>query len=131
MQRILIILYTAGISLFANAQQLNPEKIQPDSTSYENIFVKKIAEDSLQSTFVIWIKNEVKSHFHAYHTEYVHILSGKGIMTLNNDTFNIKKGDAIIIPKTSVHSVITTSKKPLKVVSVQAPKFDGDRVWVH
>ena len=37
----------------------------------------------------------------------------------------------IKIPATTIHSVETISKKPLKVVSVQAPKFDGDRIWVQ
>ena len=130
MQRILIILYTVTITFLANAQQIKSSDLQPDSTTYQNIHVKKIAEDSLQSTFVIWIKKEVKPHYHAHHTEYVQVLSGKGIMKLNDITFKIKKGDAMVIPRGSVHSVITTSRKPLKVVSVQAPKYDGDRIWI-
>ncbi|MBT8327236.1 MAG: cupin domain-containing protein [Bacteroidia bacterium] len=130
MQRILIILYTVSITLFAHAQQVKSKKIQPDSTSFENIYVTKIAEDELQSTFVIWIKKEVKPHYHAHHTEYVQVLSGKGTMVLNKDTFKIKKGDSMVIPKGSIHSVRTTSRKPLKVVSVQAPKYDGDRIWI-
>jgi mannose-6-phosphate isomerase-like protein (cupin superfamily) len=58
------------------------------------------------------------------------VLEGKAEMTLNDKTFSIKKGDVIFIPKNSFHSVKTTSKIPLKVLSIQAPYFDGkDRVF--
>ena len=47
-------------------------------------------------------------------------------------SFKIKKGDLVFIPKNTIHSVITTSKQPLKVVSIQAPLFDGtDRISIE
>ncbi|MEY2923820.1 MAG: hypothetical protein RLZZ337_360 [Bacteroidota bacterium] len=131
MQRVQLFLWTFIFCGFVFGQNINPKKIQPDSTNYPNIFVKKFAENEHQSTFIIWIKKEVKPHYHAYHTEFVQVVSGKGIMTLNDSTFKIKKGTATLIPKRSVHTVTATSKKPLKVISVQAPTFDGDRIWVE
>jgi hypothetical protein len=71
MQRIHIILWTLLISAGAMAQRIDTHHINPDSTNYPNVYVKKIAEDSLQSTYIIWIKNTVKSHYHAHHTELV------------------------------------------------------------
>ena len=67
------------------------------------------------------------------HSEHVVVLSGKATMKLGDKTFPIKKGDVVFIPKNTVHSVIATSKnEPLKVLSVQAPYFDGaDRVFVE
>ena len=53
------------------------------------------------------------------------------MMWVGQDSSVIKKGDVIVIPKGTVHSVVTKSKKPLLVVSVQSPRFVGkDRVWV-
>ena len=131
MQRLQLFLYTLFFCSTLFSQNLKPEDIEPDSITYTNIYVKKYAENEHQSTFVIWIKKEVKPHYHAYHTEYVQVISGKGTMTLNGETFKIKKGSATLIPMGSVHSVITKSRKPLKVISVQAPTFDGDRIWVE
>jgi mannose-6-phosphate isomerase-like protein (cupin superfamily) len=131
MQRLILILLTSVVINSCTAQNIRPSKIEPDSNSYENIFVKKYAEDEKQSTFIIWIKKEVKPHYHAHHTEYVQVISGKGTMILNQKEFKVKKGDAIYIPQGSIHSVTTTSRKPLKVMSVQAPKYDGDRVMVN
>ena len=118
------------ICLGLSAQTIRPSKVKPDSNSFDNVYVKKIAEDSLQSTFIIWVKNGVPSHYHAHHTEILHVLAGKGEMTVGDETFTIRKGDYFIIPMGISHSVITTSRKALKVISVQSPKFDGDRIWI-
>lgn len=131
MQRLRLFLCTLLFCSTLFGQNLIPRQIKPDSASFENIYVKKYAENKQQSTFIIWIKKQVKPHYHAYHTEFVQVISGRGTMTLNGETFKIKKGSATLIPMGSVHSVITTSRKPLKVISVQAPTFDGDRIWVE
>ena len=131
MQRILFILLTALATLTVCAQKIDTHHIQPDSTDYPNVYVKKVADDSLQSTFIIWVKHSVKPHYHANHTEIVEILSGKGKMTLNGETFIVHKHDIIMIPKGSVHSVRNLHHRPLKVLSIQAPTFDGDRIWIN
>ena len=131
MQRLSLIIISTFCFVLAQAQLINTNENVPDSVSYPNVYVKPIHTDSLQSTFMIWVKKEVKPHFHQYHTEYIQVVSGTGTMTLDDSTIVIKQGDAVIIPMGAIHSVITTSEKPLKVISVQAPKFDGDRVWVH
>ena len=100
---------------------------------YDNIHVMKIEEDSLQSTFVIWVKKSVKEHFHAEHTENLIVLEGKAEMKLGDSVFVISKGDYLNIPKGTPHAVLSVlSKKPLKVLSIQSPYFDGkDRVFVE
>lgn len=96
---------------------------------YENVFSQQIASDSLVSSFVIWIKKEVKEHKHEFHSEHVYVLEGTAEMTLNEQYFTIKAGDFIFIPKNTWHYVKVTSNEPLKVLSIQAPTFDGkDRV---
>lgn len=130
MQRYLLLLCTALFSYATMAQKLDTHHINPDSSNYNNLFVKLLHDDTTQSTYMIWVKNSVLPHYHAHHTEYIHVLSGKARMTLDSTTMTIRKGDAIIIPKGSIHSVKTLSRQPLKVISVQAPHFDGDRIWV-
>lgn len=130
MQRTYFIFIWMLLGYFSYWQKIDTHHIQPDSSNYANIYVKKIAEDSLQSAFVIWVKNSVQAHYHADHTEIVEILSGKGRMTLNGQTFIVHKHDIVVIPKGSVHSVVNLHNRPLKVLSIQSPRFDGDRVWV-
>lgn len=99
--------------------------------AFENIYSRALYTDTSNvSSFVIFIKKEVKAHKHLTHAEHVIVLEGKAEMTLNDKTFSIKKGDIIFIPNNSFHSVKTTSKIPLKVLSIQAPYFDGkDRIF--
>lgn len=104
------------------------DTIQPPA-SYENIYNIPVSSDSLSSSFVIFIKKEVKSHKHVTHTEHVYILDGNGEMTLGKKKFQVKKGDMIFIPKNTFHSLKVSSSTAVKVLSVQSPKFDGtDRV---
>ncbi|MBA3663949.1 MAG: cupin domain-containing protein [Bacteroidetes bacterium] len=98
----------------------------------ENLYNVPLYSDSLASSFCIVIKKEVKAHKHVYHSEHIIVQQGEGIMKLGERTFPIKKGDVIFIPKNQIHSVKTTGKTPLKVISIQAPLFDGkDRVMTE
>ena len=98
----------------------------------ENIYNKTLFGDSLASSFCIVIKNGVKPHKHQFHSEHVLVIEGEGQMSLADKSFKIKKGDLVFIPKNTIHSVKTTSKQPLKVVSIQAPLFDGtDRISIE
>lgn len=114
------------------AQQiLDAGSVQPKE-AYDNISVKPLFSDSLVSSFMIFIKKEVKAHKHASHSEHVYILEGTGLLTLGSQKQQVKSGDLIFIPKNTVHSLQVTSDIPMKVISTQAPHFDGsDRVMVE
>lgn len=115
------------MGLNANCQNFKSlAEIVPDSANYQNIYVKKIDSDSLVSNFIIWIKDEVKAHKHVTHCETIIVLEGAAIMTLGDKKIEIKKGDYIFVPKDTPHSVKVTSEIPLKVISIQAPEFNGD-----
>ena len=101
-------------------------------TISDNVYNKQLFSDSLSTSFCIVIKKGVKAHKHVYHSEHVLVLEGEGMMELADKSFPIKKGDLIFIPKNTVHAVKTTSKESLKVISIQAPLFNGnDRVFVE
>ena len=120
-----------GFALYTKAQNpINSDTIGLKTIS-DNIYNRPLFTDSLASSFVIVIKKEVKAHKHLNHTEHVVVLAGTGQMKLGDKQFEIKKGDVLLIPKNTVHSVKTTSKDPLKVLSLHAPYFDGkDRIFI-
>jgi len=94
------------------------------------VHVLPLSHDSLSSSFLVWVKLEVKPHYHATHTETVYILEGKGDMLLGEQVMPVRAGELVVIPKNTVHAVRVKGKKPLKVLSIQAPYFDGkDRVF--
>lgn len=102
------------------------------ASTTENIYNTKLFGDSLATSFCIVIKKEVKAHKHLTHSEHVIVSEGEGILKIADKTFSIKKGDVIFIPKNTIHSVKTTGAQPLKVISIQAPLFDGkDRIMTE
>lgn len=128
----LLIAFTGLISFTGLAQnQFDIHTIQPDK-EYDNIHVKKLSSSDDASSFVIWVKKGVKPHKHNHHTEHVYIIDGEGTFYLDGKKTHVKKGDWIFIPKGAVHAVKTTSDVPMKVISVQSPKFEGkDREFVE
>lgn len=115
----------------ASAQQFQDLSRVLPPASYENVHVQPLFQDSLSSGFVIFIKKEVKLHKHEHHTESVYILEGFGEMIIGSSLVNVKAGDYVFLPKNTPHAVFVKSTVPLKVLSVQSPRFDGsDRVWL-
>ncbi len=109
----------------------NLDTLSP-AENYENIYIKKMANSPNSTSFVIWIKKGVKLHKHRLHTETLYVLEGEGEMTVGPKTFKIKKGDFFTVPRDTPHKVAVTSKVPLKVISIQAPKFMGkDRIMLE
>ena len=127
---IFILSFVFGHTLYAQ-NSVNVDTIQVQD-SYENVFVKKLNSDKNASTFLIFIKKEVKLHKHVTHSETIYVLEGKGVMLLGDKKMEVKKGDVLFIPENTPHSVQVTSTVPLKVLSIQAPEFDGtDRVYIE
>jgi mannose-6-phosphate isomerase-like protein (cupin superfamily) len=90
-----------------------------------------VYSDSACSSFLLEIDREVKAHYHRAHTEHIVVLSGSATMRLGDKRMTVKAGDVIFIPKGTVHAVEVVGEVPLKVLSIQAPFFNGqDRVWV-
>lgn len=129
--RIILFYLFIGITINGLAQHTAiSEKIIDNN--FENVYSEKITGDSLSTSFLILIKKEVKLHKHLEHSEHVYVLEGEGNMQLGNDWVKIKSGALIFIPKNTPHKVVTTSKTPLKVISIQSPQFDGsDRILLE
>jgi quercetin dioxygenase-like cupin family protein len=131
MKKKIAILAIVFISLTVFAQDIIKLKKEKPSNDFENILVKKLNDGKEQTSFMIWVKDKVKLHKHNFHIENVYVVAGKGEFRLGDKTFQIKKGDYINIPKNTPHAVKVMSRKPLQVLSIQSPKFNGiDRIFI-
>lgn len=111
-------------SLIQNANKLKPSK------EFDNILVEPLNSDKHSSSYVIWVKDKVRLHKHAVHSEHVYVLKGKGEMRLGKKVVEVKKGDVIFIPEGTPHSV-KVKGGTMKVISVQSPEFKGkDRIFL-
>jgi len=131
--RSLFILALLLSSTFLSAQVLtqNANTMSPKE-EYTNVKTIPLHSDENTSVFMIFVKQAVRKHVHQYHTEVITVLDGTGRMYLGGEYFDVKKGDHIVVPPNTAHAVITTSSKPLKVLSVQSPQFLGqDRIVIE
>ncbi len=104
-------------------------KVRPDS-AFNNVHVIKISSNEQSTTFAIWVKLKVKMHKHVDHVENIYVTQGEGKFHLGATTYHIEKGDLIIVPKNTWHSLEVTSQNPIRVISIQSPEFKGlDRVF--
>ncbi|MBK9732009.1 MAG: cupin domain-containing protein [Chitinophagaceae bacterium] len=131
MMKLLFITFIFCSFIAAAQTQTNIGSLIPKE-AYENISSQLLNSDSNVTSIVIWIKKEVKPHVHTIHSEQVYVLEGTGKMLLGEKTMEVKPGDLIFIPKQTIHALKVTSATPMKVLSIQAPEFDGkDRVFVE
>lgn len=120
---------TFAMPIMALAQRHVVPDTLPCDTTGGPVQVHPLYSDSLCSSFLICVPRSVAPHYHRFHTEHVVVLEGTGTMLLGDSTFTIAAGHSIVVPKGTPHAVTTTSDTPLRVISVQAPYFDGtDRV---
>lgn len=88
-------------------------------------------DDSLSTSTLLCISNEVRPHIHAQHTEHVAVLEGEATMLLGDSIFTIGPGSYVAIPAGTRHAVRVLGTVPFRVISVQSPRFDGsDRIFV-
>ncbi len=110
---------------------INLNELSPKDGN-QSIEVHGIDSDINASSFVIWIKDSVKAHYHEDHQERVLVLDGTGVLTIDNEVITLKGGDYVYIPKGKVHSLKVTSETQMKVLSIQAPEFLGkDRKFLE
>ena len=129
MKYLLILLCSVTVDVLAQSQFSLHEQVP--GSDFENIQSQPLSSDSNVSSFLIWIRKEVKPHLHAAHSEHVYVLEGSAQMLLDGKILEVNAGDLFYIPQGVVHAVRVTSEIPLKVLSVQAPYFDGkDRIPV-
>lgn len=125
-----------ALSILLGNTAMSGQAVLPSSalecpTGAGSVRSRILSSDSLSTSFVLCIHGDVEPHLHMNHTEHVHVLEGSGTMLLGDSIFSIAPGSFIAIPRRTPHAVRVSGDVPLRVISVQAPFFDGsDRVPV-
>jgi len=68
----------------------------------------------------------VTPHYHATTEEIYYILEGTGLMGVGPETSQVGPGDAIFIPRGSIHTLRNTGDAPMRIVLVCGPAFSRD-----
>jgi mannose-6-phosphate isomerase-like protein (cupin superfamily) len=66
---------------------------------------------------------ETLLHRHRVTEELYHVTAGAGLMTLGNDTFDVRAGDTVCIPPGTPHRIRNTGAAPLRILCACAPAY--------
>ena len=75
------------------------------------------------------VGEEIGAETHKDNDQFFRFESGSGKCIINGNEYNVKDGDAIIIPAGALHNVINTdSAKELKMYTIYAPAHHKDGI---
>jgi len=62
-------------------------------------------------------------HLHRSFQEIYHFTEGEGRMSLGDESFPVKAGDSVLIPRGTPHKVYNTGASPLRILCCCAPPY--------
>ena len=73
--------------------------------------------------------DDIGLEVHDGHDQFFRFESGVGQVMINGTTYDVKDGDAVVIPSGAEHNVINTSTtEPLKLYTIYSPAEHSDGV---
>lgn len=74
-------------------------------------------------------KEEIGLETHAENDQFLRFEGGKGRVIIDKTTYNVKDGDAVIVPAGAKHNVINVSaSEDLKLYTIYAPPHHKDQI---
>lgn len=64
---------------------------------------------------------EIGMEIHKKTTQFIKIVKGTGIAEIGGESYDIYKGDVIIIPANTKHNIISNSKNGLQLYTIYSP----------
>ena len=89
----------------------------------ENILVDPEITEACVATMVSMKKGfETAAHAHKTEEQIFIVLEGSGLLTLKEESNEIKKGDSVYIPRNAVHKILATSEEFIYIYVSVWPK---------
>jgi mannose-6-phosphate isomerase-like protein (cupin superfamily) len=97
---------------------VSQEGMEPPQ-EYENLHVVPIDGNPDGLTMVVWVKSYIAEEVHLDSVEKFLVLEGACTIDVEGETYSLKKGDFMSIPKFMRHTVHVTSEIPCKLIVQQ------------
>ena len=104
-----------------NIQNVGGEVVKNDDTYL--LMDNKFLSNLVLSSTTLKPKKSTRGHSHKGQEEVYFFVSGNGRMEIDNEVFDVNKGDVVLIPDGAFHRVHNPTDAPLYFVCV----FDGKR----
>jgi mannose-6-phosphate isomerase-like protein (cupin superfamily) len=107
--------------------KINIEKIAKDNSNF-----RKVLYTSKHSQLVLMSlqpKEEIGEEIHADNDQFFRVESGQGKCIIDGNEYEIKDGDAIVIPAGAKHNIINTATdSALKMYTIYSPAHHKDKL---
>ncbi|MEW6271068.1 MAG: cupin domain-containing protein [Thermodesulfobacteriota bacterium] len=91
--------------------------------------VTEVLRGASASVNVWQITEAMPAHLHREHEEVIVVRSGRARAQIGDETVELGPGDAVLVPRDTVHGARAIGEQPMVGFSVFVPAFDGkDRV---
>ena len=107
-------------------------KTNIEKYTLENENFRKVLYTSKYSQLVLMSllpKEEIGMEVHEDHDQFFRFEKGQGMVYINENQYEVKDGDAVIVPAGSQHNVVNTSDtEKLKLYTIYSPAEHQDGV---
>jgi mannose-6-phosphate isomerase-like protein (cupin superfamily) len=116
--------------MIIQTQRQAPRYERDGTTSY--LLVSPLTCGSLHlTTSIVEMEPDGLQRPHRHEPEQIYfIISGSGLMSVLNETWEVKEGDCVLVPPGSVHSLRNTGETTLRYFSAAAPAFSAEQLEV-
>lgn len=91
----------------------------------QNISITNIGSVNDVSHHIVQIRGAESLHTHQNHDLTVFVYRGHGTMRIGNESFPIRSGDVLFVPRGIVHAFRNEDSSPAVAIVVFTPGFDG------
>ena len=107
--------------------KINIDKITRDNTSFRKVlYTSKYSQLVLMS---LQPEEEIGEEIHRDNDQFFRIESGRGKCIIDGNEYEIKDGDAIVIPAGAKHNIINTETNAgLKMYTIYSPAHHKDKL---
>jgi len=102
-----------------------------ERATLENDYYRRVVYTGKMQLVYMCLKvgEEIGEEVHDDHDQFFRFESGKGKVTINEESFEVKDGDAVIVPAGARHNVVNIGDTELKLYTIYAPpEHPADRV---
>lgn len=107
-------------------------KVEIEKETIDNTNFRKVLYTSEHSQLVLMslkVGEEIGEEIHAENDQFFRFESGEGMVFINDTQYNVKDGDAIIVPAGSKHNIQNTSdSEALTMYTLYSPPHHKDGI---
>lgn len=104
----------------------NIEKLTQENENFRKVLYT--GEESQLVLMSLIPGEDIGEEVHPENDQFFRFESGKGKVVINGNEYEVSDGDAVVVPKGTVHNVINIGDDRLKMYTVYSPAHHKDAV---